>query len=77
MERVLNSSGPSQLHKRRRGERLNQVSGRAFQNRCDFLKGVAADSEAIVAAFNVAPALLGADARKLSGARLSQTVLFT
>src|SRR5687767_9009999 len=57
--------------------RLEQVVRRALEDGRDPLECAAADAEAVAAALDVAPALLGADARQLRGARLRQPVLFT
>jgi hypothetical protein len=56
---------------------LNEIGRRALENSGDFLERVAANAKPVVAALDVAPPLLGAYARKLSGLRLSQPVLFT
>jgi hypothetical protein len=48
---------------------------RALKDAGDALERAAADAEAVAAALDVAPALLGADARHFGGPRLRQAVL--
>src|SRR5688500_15801044 len=73
VERVPHAAGAAG---ERRHQGLEQVVRRALEDAGDALERAAADAEAVAAALDVAPALLGTDAREFRGPRLRQPVLF-